>query len=264
MILYLHDILPNPDEIDLKCSRLSTENFVRVLNILRRDYEWIGWKEYEALRLSDSLKSSHICLSFDDASVTLEPWLVRLKEERKDCALMVATSPYLESMRVLPHQLIEALHRNQGLDLEKLRPIKKSLKKSARLRGHEVYLDFINDYFSHDEERVNQFLKQSLQDIRFQFLSEGKLRELGSFHSLIHHGHFHTPLGSGQCENVVDDQVKGSELFATNSYALPFGDLEGQLPIALSHFSAIYGTEGPYEDQSVIPRISAQAFLERH
>ncbi len=258
MILYLHDILPKPDMVDLQCSRMSLATFDQLLSILQSDFEWIGFKEYERLRLAKRLSKSHIALSFDDASLSLLGPLERLRELGRDCALMVATAPYLEhDLGLLPHQLVEAYYRDLSLDFADLKKTKKELKKRARREGARVYLEFARAH-----EDWEGLLLRTKADLRFQFLPESRLREFGEYHTLIHHGHFHSPLGNAQSGEVVNDQLLNDHYFQTTSYALPFGDLEGALPEQLLKYSSVYGTEGPYEDSRVILRQSAQSFLE--
>lgn len=237
MILYFHDISANPlDELDQLCGRIEVAQFWVLLKKLESsDKSWIGFDDYLTSR-----SDKKFCLTFDDAPKGLDLILDKLERQ---VALMISSGPYLSQYKVLPHQWVEGVYRLKKIPVTDFRETKKTLKKKARAQGVQVYLDW-----THSQVNVSELAHFMKEDDRFCYLSEERLRELSSTHALCHHGHLHLPLGKAECSEVLNDQGHILPWVRANSYALPYGDLKGQLPDSLIHYDFIFGTEGPYQD----------------
>ena len=62
MFHHFHDHIHRPTQ-----GSLSAQNFIDLLNWLKKNYSLIGAKEYICRAKSKSLQKSDVCLSFDDA-----------------------------------------------------------------------------------------------------------------------------------------------------------------------------------------------------
>ena len=266
MILYLHDILDTPDPLDLLTGRISTHDFDKLITLLQApEWNWLGFEEYCSRLKKERLEASDVCLSFDDASVTLATHaLEKLTSLGKDCAFMIPSAPYMGShIHFLPHQYVEGVFRLEKRDISQYRPLKKLLKKKARVEGVQAYWDWLASI---------KIKLHELEDFmsafeRFSFMLLKTLHSASNFHSLIYHGHFHLPLGDQSVAEVFEDQFLGRHFMGheLSCYALPYGDLVGHLREELKQqYEWIFGTEGPYVDEQVVIRYDAREFLARH
>lgn len=258
MILYFHDILGQPlDEFDQISHRISVEDFSAFLSQLHlsKKREWLDFDEYLRRLRANTLSPEAICLSFDDAALGVEQNGLRLIEAySKQVALMVPSSPYIEEdASPLPHQWVEGVFRFKQWPVSEFKKVKKELKKRARLQGILAYDDWLRKQGVERDELFSYMKNME----RFQFISTASLNKIKTKHVLCRHGHYHLPLGMNKDGPVLLDQLRSLPCLRTDYYALPFGDLIGELPLELKNLNWVFGTEGPYQGSSVVPRVKA-------
>lgn len=258
MILYFHDILNQPlDEFDHLVGRISAETFSAFLKRLHQSKkrEWIDFDDYLKKMRARTLSSKAVCLSFDDAALGIaENGVSLLNSYGKQVALMVPSAPYVgPTFKMLPHQWVEGVFRFKKLPVTDFKRIKKELKKAARAQGLQAYLDWLKQ----QQITIDELFSFMAEMKRFQFIPLNLLSEIGAVHKLCRHGHLHLPLGPNKDGPILADQLGPFAGTHSDYYALPYGDLIGELPLELKNIHWVFGTEGPYEDKSVIQRVGA-------